>query len=263
MKLQEGYPTQQHQAAAQRIVQHFESNRLVDAVLLYCSCARGKATPDSCLDIAVLVNEGLSDVNRRELEQQWAELKSTSREIAELRKVGRFSEVHLDVVTGEFMPRDQELGGEQDSFELEIGNYIAYSIPLSQNNDHLERLRSKWLPYFSKELRKHRLEMVRANCHNDLQHIPLYVKRRLHFQCLDRLYRAYKEFLQALFIYHSVYPIAYNKWIEEQLVEILQLPALYKELTHLFEIQTFEGNDIERKSEVLYGLLEKHAPRVE
>ena len=198
MKLQEGYPTQQHQRAAKRIADSFESSRMVDAVLLFCSCARGKATPDSCLDIAVLVKEGLTDPDRRKLELQWEDLNAGSMDTIELRKVGKYSEVHLDFITVDFMAKDQELGAEQDSFELEIGNYIAYSVPLRQNNDHLERLRSKWLPYFSDELRKHRLEMARSNCVNDLHHIPLYIKRGLYFQCFDRLYKAYKEFLQAL-----------------------------------------------------------------
>ncbi len=48
------YPTPQHALAADRIVAFFAGREGVDAVLLTNSCARGKATRDSCLDIFVL-----------------------------------------------------------------------------------------------------------------------------------------------------------------------------------------------------------------
>ena len=38
------YPTPDHQAAAQAIIEHFSSNDQIDAVLLVNSCARGRAT---------------------------------------------------------------------------------------------------------------------------------------------------------------------------------------------------------------------------
>ena len=60
----------------------------------------------------------------------------------------------------------------------------------------------------------------------NLHHIPLYIKRGLYFQSFDRLYNAYQEFLQALFISRCTYPIAYNKWIREQVEEIAERIAL-------------------------------------
>lgn len=48
------YPTKEHQIAADVIVEYFVSNYEIDAVLLVNSCARDKATRDSCLDIAIL-----------------------------------------------------------------------------------------------------------------------------------------------------------------------------------------------------------------
>ncbi len=54
MKLDATYPTQEHERAAQTIVDFFVSNYKVDAVLLVNSCARGKATRDSCLDMVML-----------------------------------------------------------------------------------------------------------------------------------------------------------------------------------------------------------------
>lgn len=54
MKFEASYPTQEHQRAAEVITDFFVSNYKIDAVLLVNSCARGKATRDSCLDIIML-----------------------------------------------------------------------------------------------------------------------------------------------------------------------------------------------------------------
>ena len=102
--------------------------------------------------------------------------------------------------------------------------------------------------------------MVRWYCLNNLHHIPLYVERGLYFQSFDRLYNAYREFLQALFIARRTYPIAYNKWIREEVEEILGLPELYAELSHLFEIKKFESSELMEKGQQVECLLEEYAP---
>jgi hypothetical protein len=102
------------------------------------------------------------------------------------------------------------------------------------------------------------LERVRWFCLNNLHHIPLYSERQLYFQSFDRLYNAYQEFMQALFIARHTYPIAYNKWIHEQIVEVLGLPELYERLTHLFEIQHFESTEIVAKAQEVEELLERY-----
>ena len=94
----------------------------------------------------------------------------------------------------------------------------------------------------------------------NLDHIPLYVERGLHFQCFHRFYDAFREFLQALFIAHRTYPIAYDKWIQEQIVEILELPDLYKQLLSLFEIHNFESREVLDKANILRDLLDEYAP---
>lgn len=95
-------------------------------------------------------------------------------------------------------------------------------------------------------------------CTNNLRHIPPYVARGLYFQAFDRLYNAFQEFLQALFIKRRVYPIAYNKWIHEQLIDILGLPDLYEQVIHLFEIKPFAGNDLVLKGQKLEELLHEY-----
>lgn len=102
--------------------------------------------------------------------------------------------------------------------------------------------------------------MVRWHCLNNLHHIPLYIERGLYFQSFDRLYNAYSEFLQALFIARRTYPIAYNKWIREQVEEILELPELYEQLSHLFEIKQFESSEIADKAKEVEQLFDEYVP---
>jgi len=168
--------------------------------------------------------------------------------------------VHPDFIHGVFLPREQDEAAGPDDFEIEVGNFLAYSVPLWQGSDYLTQLKGQWLPYYNEDLRKQRLDKVRWYCLNNLHHIPLYIERGLYFQSFDRLYYSYREFLQALFIARRTYPIAYNKWIREQVEEILELPELYAELSHLFEIKQFESDEIAEKAQEIEELLEKYAP---
>jgi hypothetical protein len=260
MLLQANYPTPEHQAAADVIVDYFVSNYQIDAVLLVNSCARGKATRDSCLDIIMLAKPDPSRSQLSDLQAGWDELEKSNEVIRTLYKVGKYSVVHPDFINGVFIPRERDEGGGPDDFEVEIGNFLAYSVPLWQGSDYLEQLKRQWLPYYDEELRRHRLDMVRWHCLNNLHHIPLYVERGLYFQSFDRLYNAYREFLQALFTARRTYPLAYNKWIQEQVEEILGLPELYRQLSHLFEIKQFESYEIAHKAQEVERLLEEYAP---
>jgi predicted nucleotidyltransferase len=260
MKLQAAYPTNEHRTAAETITAFFAANYSIDAVLLVNSCARGKATRDSCLDIIVLANPASLQPQLSQLEADWAKFEESNAAIRALKNVGKYSEVHLDFIDGVFAPPERDEAAGPDDFELWMGNYLAYSYPLWQGSDYWTRLKAQWLPYYDEALRRQRLNMVRHYCLKNLHHIPLYVERGLYFQSLDRLYNGYREFLQALFIARRTYPIAYNKWIREQVEEILGLPALYSQLTHLFEIRRFESKEIADKAEEVEALLEEFAP---
>ena len=259
MKITPIYPTLEHQKAAELITAYFVENYHIDAVLLVNSCARGKATRDSCLDIIMLAKPGEGRSQLNELEAGWVALERSSDVIQNLYNVGKYSVVHPDFISGNFTPLEQDEAAGPDDFELQIGNFLAYSSPLWQGSDYFTQLKKKWLPYYNEELRLQRLERVRWFCLNNLHHIPLYVDRGLYFQSFDRLYNAYQEFLQALFIARRTYPIAYNKWIHEQVVELLELPELYKQLTHLFELKNFESAEISNKAREVEELLEKYA----
>lgn len=173
-------------------------------------------------------------------------------------KVGKFSRLDLEFSEGRFWPGYHGPTSGPDNFELEIGSTLAYSVPLCENGEYLARLKARWLPYYDEELRRARLAMVRRYCFNNLDHIPLFVPRGLYFQAFDRFYHAFGEFLQALFIKRRVYPIAYDKWVREQVEEILGLPELYRQLPGLFETERFESDALVQKEAHLRALLEEY-----
>jgi predicted nucleotidyltransferase len=255
VRLEARYPTEKHEAAARCIVDHFSTVPGVDAVILMGSCARGKADVGSCVDILVLVQPDVRTVQGEELRSRWDRFYAEQRVFKELRRVGSFTHVDLEFVDGRFEPRPRGWTSGPDEFELEIGNTLTYAVPLWTGTDYFERLRAQWLPYYGEGLRSERLAMVRRYCLNNLEHVPLYVERRLHFQAFNRLYDAFREFLQALFIARRTYPIAYDKWIREQVEEILGLPELYRQLAGLLALGDFESHEIADKAEVLSCLL--------
>jgi len=246
------YPTPQHERAAAEIASFFETQQDTHAVLLTNSCARGKATPDSCLDMQVLTRtDRLAD-----LEQAWDRFAERNAVIAELNAAGRWTEVHLDITDGVFevLPIEHEL----DWLEVSVGNLLAYSVALLERGDHLSQLRAEWLPFYGDELRAERLAAGRATCLGYLGRIPWFLDRELWFQALARLHGAFSWFLLALHVKHRTYPISYDKWIREQVVDNLSLPQLYERLPHLFEIHHLESRELEQKASDLRELVETY-----
>jgi hypothetical protein len=72
------------------------------------------------------------------------------------------------------------------------------------------------------------------------------------------MWLATQDFLQGLSIARRTYPITYNKWIREQIVDILELPVLYAQLTTLFEIERFERDDLVSKADLLRKLFDEY-----
>jgi predicted nucleotidyltransferase len=252
------YPTSQHAAAAQAVADLFSDQPGVEAVLLVNSCARGKASPDSCLDILVLSKPDDFVRQNEQLEAFWQLHYPSDSVFQEILKVGVFSNVDLEFVHGNFQEPSHDWTSGADGFELEIGNTLAYSAPLWEGSSYYQDLRAAWLPYYDDFMRARRLEMVLKYCRNNLNHIPLYIPRGLYFQGFKRLYLAFEEFMQALFIARRTYPIAYDKWVREEVEEILGLHDLYKQLPHLLEIQHFESCEIVDKARCLESLLETY-----
>ena len=252
------YPTPEHQYAAEAIVEFFTAIPEIEAVCLTCSCARGKASRDSCLDMLILGRPETMSTAQVGVQKAWDAFYTTAPVFQKLAAVGKYAHVDLEFSDGHFAPTSRGWTSGPDEFELVIGNYLVYSVPLHQKSDYFDELKAKWLPYYDETLRRDRLLMVRKYCLNNLDHIPSYIARGLHFQCFNRFYDAFREFLQALFIARRTYPIAYDKWIREQVVEILGLPELYNQLLYLFEIHNFESNEILDKANILRGLLEEY-----
>jgi hypothetical protein len=195
---------------------------------------------------------------RPSLEKEWNNFYATDFAFKELLKVGKYSHVDLEFVDGCFAPKPRGWTSGPDEFELDIGNTLVHSVPLFERGNRLGRLKAKWLPYYEERLRSERLETVLYYCNNNLDHVPRYVDRGLYFQAFHRLYDASREFLQALFISRRTYPIAYDKWIREQVEEILGMPELHQQLLRLFEIEHFESVEIAQKAELLNSLVKKY-----
>ena len=248
------YPTGAHERAAQEITRFFASREASSAVLLVNSCARGKATVDSCLDMQVIAR---SDVVSQ-LDAEFSRFAAESDAIAELRRAGRFSDLHLDVIDGTVVPGLIDEEGI-DYMEVEVGNLFVYSVPLFVRGDRLDQLRAEWLPYYGDALRSERLEAARwFILDNNLTRIPWFLDWLLYFQAFDRFQRAFQGFLLGIHIARRTYPIAYNKWIREQIVDNLGLPDVYEQLPKLFELHRFESRALETKADDLRRLAEAH-----
>lgn len=248
------YPTAPHERAAMAITEFFAARGETDAVLLTNSCARGKATPDSCLDMQVIVQPAAVGA----LDEEFRRFAARSSEIAALSGAGRFSDLHLDVSDGLITLSPIEEEGISWS-EVAVGTLFVYSVPLHVAGDRYESLRGEWLPFYDEVRRRERL--VRARwfvLENNLARVSWYVGRGLYFQAFDRFYRAFQGFLLGLHIARRTYPIAYDKWIREQVAENLGLPKLYRRLPELFELERFESRALERKSTALAELADEY-----
>jgi hypothetical protein len=248
------YPTQAHERAAAAITEFFAARDETDAVLLTNSCARGKATPDSCLDMQVVVHPDAVAA----LDEEFSRFATRSAEIAELRRAGRFSDLHLDVSDGvvALAPIVEEGISWSD---VVVGTFFVYSVPLHVKGGRYERLRGEWLPFYDDERRLERLDQARwFILENNLARIPWYVNRELYFQAFDRFYRAFQGFLLGLHVARRTYPIAYDKWIREQVEDNLGLPELYQQLPELFELERFESRALEQKAAALAELVDQY-----
>jgi predicted nucleotidyltransferase len=251
------FPTELHQELAELAVDFFSARAQVDTILVVNSCARGRAVAGSDLDLAVLIMPAAASQEVQSLTTLWQEFIAAQPLLERFRRTGRFNQVHVDVFDGRMVPTVWDDGGGPDYFEVEIGNRLAYAAPLREVGAYFRQLQAQWLPYYGEDLRLSRLAMVREACARDLDAIPFYLGRGLYFQAFDRLYKAFQEFLQALFVERRTYPLAYNKWIREQVTEWLTLPGLYEELPPILSVRSIESAEVGEKAEALRGLLER------
>ena len=251
------FPTPLHREVAELARDFFSAHAQVDTILVVNSCARGRAVAGSDLDLAVLIMPTAATQEVQSLTTLWQKFMATQPLIHRFRSTGRFNQVHLDVFDGRMVPAVWDDGGGPDYFEVEIGNRLAYAVPLREAGAYFRQLQSQWLPYYGEDLRLSRLAMVREACARDLEAIPFYLNRGLYFQAFDRLYKGFQEFLQALLVARRTYPLAYNKWIREQVADWLALPKLYEELPAILSVRNIESPELGEKADALRVLLER------
>jgi predicted nucleotidyltransferase len=229
--------TPAHREALDRAVGFLSGLPEVDAVLLVGSWARGVADEQSDVDLAVLC--------RAPIEAAWEGAEARRRAEALLEPVTRWSTLEVDSFGADLRPQPRGWTSGPDDFELRIGNWVAHAEPLWERGCAFRRLRDRWLPYYGEELRAHRLAEVVMYCRNDLDHIPWALERGDRFQAFDRLYHAVQELVQALFIARRVYPVAYDKWLEQQLRDLLDLPDVAYRLAGALDIGRIEAGAAE------------------
>ncbi len=253
--LHPNFPTTLHQDVAEIVFAFFSDHPEVDSVLLLNSCARGRATVQSDLNMAILLSLDYFPAQAKYLEDSWQLFSCKNATITNFLQSSPFAKVHLDFIEGHYSPHIWNDGGGPDNFEVEIGKHIAHSFVLGLPGRRFRHLQNVWLPYYDQELRVQRLTMIRNACLYDLAHIPFFVERTLPFQAFDRLYKAFREFLQLLFIKNRQYPIAYNKWIYEQVVDWLGFDDLYPELLYILNMNNLEGRCLIEKAKTLRQLV--------
>jgi predicted nucleotidyltransferase len=246
------FPSAVHARAAQSATEFLASCDEVDAVMVVGSCARRSDAND--LDISALV---ASSASVSTVEARLAEFVAGRPEFEALTALGPFVEIDFHALSGEFEPGPRSWTTGPDAFELDLGNEVAYSRLLWERNGRLSRLRSDWLPFYDEELRRVRLDDARMYVVNDLEHVPLMIKRDEPFNAFHRLYLAFQGFLQALFISRRTYPIAYDKWIREQVEELLGLPDLYRKLPSLIGVGELDLASLARSTDRLRHLLDE------
>ena len=256
MTLSPVFPTVAHQKAAEIVQDYFLTLPTTDTILVVNSCARGLAVPESDLDFAILIKPGTSKKEIEKAEADWHFHSNNHRTILNYKNSSPYAHLHLDIIDGNYIPIKIENGEPIDHFEVEIGNQISYSAPMGNVGEYFQELQSKWLPFYDDELQKQRLKASINACEYDLLHIPFFVKRELYFQAFDILCKAFQEYLRTLFIAKKIYPIAYNKWIKEQVVKWLNMPDLYPKLSPILSVTNIESNEINDKAILLRELLD-------
>ncbi|TMI88150.1 MAG: hypothetical protein E6H06_19285 [Bacteroidetes bacterium] len=249
------FPTKLHQDTAELTRDYFLTISSADTVLIVNSCARGQAVPESDLDIAILVNPDTPANEIKNIEAAWLTYSTNQPIFLKYKRSTHFAHIHLDIITGNYMPAIIEVGEPIDYFEIEIGNQICYSVPIDNAGPYFQELQTKWLPYYDDDLRLQRLTRIQNACNYDLDHIPFFIKRGLHFQAFDILWKAFQEYLQTLFIANKTYPIAYNKWIKEQVVKWLGRPELYPKLPPILSVSNIESDETNDKARMIRELL--------
>jgi predicted nucleotidyltransferase len=257
-ELQLATPT--HRQAHDLVCDYLQQDKRVLALALTGSAARNEGSFDSDLDYAIFFRE---DAPTEEIIERVNVALDREIHARQGDEVGLFFAVDLHAVPTLIVPQPRSWTDGPDNFELEIGNTFVHTRLIFERGDAFSKARARYLPYYDDAMRRARLSATLRFCLNNLDHIEPYVKRGLYFQAFRRLYDASLEFLQALFITKRVYPIAYDKWVKKQLVEMLRLPELYSGFVQLYQVRALESDELVEKSEQLRGYVAKYVGETE
>lgn len=139
MPWQAAYPTPEHEAAAAAIAGHVRAGPAAASVMPVTSCARGRPTADRRLDLTVVVNPESPGSERAAPSGARLDLHDRCDAVRRLRRAGRFSVVHLDLVDGDFAPQERDEAVGPDGFELGIGDLLEYGHPLLERDERIEK----------------------------------------------------------------------------------------------------------------------------
>ena len=245
-------PTDFHKKSFDSAVEFLKAEKDVMAITLTGACARGEGSYDSDIDLEIFTKD--IDAGKA----TWKKFDKFKSTLGTSNEVGKYFDIDLHIGLAKIEPIKRGWTDGPDNFELEIGNRFIYSQLVFEKDDYFTKARAKYFPYYDENLRQEKLKEALKFCKNNIGHIEPYIKRGLYFQAFKRLYDASKEFLQALFIYKKIYPIAYDKWVKKQIVEILQLPELYKNFVSLYEVSNLESDELVSKGEKLHNLLNQY-----
>lgn len=249
------FATPTHRQAHDLVCNYLQQDNRVLALALTGSAARNEGSFDSDLDYAIFFCE---DAPAEEIMERVNVALDREIHARQGDEVGRFFAVDLHAARTLIVPQPRSWTDGPDNFELEIGNTFVHTRLIFEREESFSTARADYLPYYDDALRRARLSATLRFCLNNIDHIEPYVKRGLYFQAFRRLYDASLEFLQALFIAKRTYPIAYDKWVKKQLVEMLNLPDLYRGFVQLYQVAALESSELVEKGEQLRGYVAEY-----
>jgi len=259
------YPNEGYRRVLAKLTEYYKEYPGVYAIVLTGSMVRNKAVTGSCIDLFVFLR-------RREFNALPSTVKLRERAYSRLggevcyyegRVEGgiEFDGVRVDVgfADGKFrVCTENSFDITRDEFETTIGNLLVHAVVLLEKGKTYQQLRTRHVPFYDETLRKMRLEGTAKELEYKIWKTRWLAKRGEFFAALDALLEAHRIFLQHLFIKERKYPIDYVKWLEEQCLQILKMPALYQELAASVSGSEFTVKSFNERSEALRKLFAKY-----
>lgn len=231
------FPSDGHRVALLGTIERFERDPDVKALVLLNSFARNEGDSESDLDLAIFVAP--DDVTK---------YKASAREFVD--SLPPEPTVHLAATSLNFTPGPIHTEAI-DAFEIRIGNFLAYPVPLFDRSGEWTAARDKFLPYYDETLAQERFQAWRKEACNQAHSAHTALRRELRIEIVDRIFRGLKLFFAALFCKHRTYPVDYVKRVERHVTEWLMMPNTTDQAV---EVLHFDANDLNSLSASVHRL---------